>query len=56
VFCSKGDNITPPPQALGWILDLYRDVDDIRAHGQTIVYAVHETAGHLGIFVSGSVA
>jgi pimeloyl-ACP methyl ester carboxylesterase len=56
VFCSKGDNITPPPQALGWILDLYRDVGDIRAHGQTIVYAVHETAGHLGIFVSGSVA
>jgi hypothetical protein len=31
-------------------------VDDIRAHGQTIVYAVHETVGHLGIFVSGSVA
>jgi pimeloyl-ACP methyl ester carboxylesterase len=56
VFCSKGDNITPPPQALGWILDLYRDVDDIRAHGQTIIYAVHESAGHLGIFVSGSVA
>jgi pimeloyl-ACP methyl ester carboxylesterase len=56
VFCSKGDNITPPPQALGWILDLYRDVNDIRAHGQTIVYAVHESAGHLGIFVSGSVA
>jgi pimeloyl-ACP methyl ester carboxylesterase len=56
VFCSKGDNITPPPQALDWILDLYRDVDDIRAHGQTIVYAVHESAGHLGIFVSGSVA
>jgi hypothetical protein len=56
VFCSKADNITPPPQALGWILDLYRDVDDIRAHGQTIVYAVHESAGHLGIFVSGSVA
>ncbi len=22
-FCSKGDNITPPQQALGWILDLY---------------------------------
>jgi pimeloyl-ACP methyl ester carboxylesterase len=56
VFCSKADNITPPPQALNWILDLYRDVDDIRAHGQTIVYAVHESAGHLGIFVSGSVA
>ena len=38
VFCSKGDNITPPQQALGWILDLYDDVDDIRSHGQTIVY------------------
>jgi hypothetical protein len=56
VFCSKGDNITPPAQALGWILDLYGSVDDIRAHGQTIVYAVHESIGHLGIFVSGSVA
>ena len=56
VFCSKGDNITPPAQALDWILDLYENVDDIRAHGQTIVYAVHELAGHLGIFVSGSVA
>jgi pimeloyl-ACP methyl ester carboxylesterase len=56
VFCSKGDNITPPPQALDWILDLYDNVDDIRMHGQTIVYAVHDTIGHLGIFVSGSVA
>ncbi|OYW57438.1 MAG: 3-hydroxyalkanoate synthetase [Hyphomicrobium sp. 32-62-53] len=56
VFCSKGDNITPPPQALGWILDLYGSVDDIRANGQTIVYSVHENIGHLGIFVSGSVA
>nr|WP_234939604.1 DUF3141 domain-containing protein [Sinorhizobium kostiense] len=55
-FCSKGDNITPPQQALGWILDLYRSVDDIRAHGQTIIYAMHETIGHLGIFVSGKVA
>jgi pimeloyl-ACP methyl ester carboxylesterase len=56
VFCSKGDNITPPQQALDWILDLYESVDDIRAHGQTIVYAIHESIGHLGIFVSGSVA
>ena len=56
VFCSKADNITPPQQALGWILDLYKSVDEIRAHGQTIVYSVHETIGHLGIFVSGSVA
>ena len=56
VFCSKGDNITPPQQALGWILDLYDSVDDIRANGQTIVYTIHETVGHLGIFVSGGVA
>lgn len=41
---------------MGWILDLYDSVDDIRASGQTIIYAVHERVGHLGIFVSGSVA
>jgi pimeloyl-ACP methyl ester carboxylesterase len=56
VFCSKGDNITPPGQALGWILDLYQDVNEIRSFGQTIVYTVHETVGHLGIFVSSGVA
>ena len=56
VFCSEGDNITPPQQALGWILDLYRNVDEIRYYGQTIVYTVHATVGHLGIFVSGGVA
>jgi pimeloyl-ACP methyl ester carboxylesterase len=56
VFCSKGDNITPPQQALDWILELYANVDEIRAYGQTIVYTVHETIGHLGIFVSGGVA
>ena len=33
-----------------------RNVDEIRAYGQTIVYTIHETAGHLGIFVSGGVA
>ncbi|HSD18139.1 MAG TPA: DUF3141 domain-containing protein [Thermomonas sp.] len=55
-FCSKGDNITPPAQALGWIVDIYGSDDDIRVCGQTIVYAIHETAGHLGIFVSGGIA
>ena len=55
-FCSKGDNITPPPQALGWICDLYQTDDDVLAQGQTIVYAIHESIGHLGIFVSGAVA
>jgi pimeloyl-ACP methyl ester carboxylesterase len=56
VLCSRGDNITPPQQALGWILDLYDDVDEIRSYGQTIVYTVHESIGHLGIFVSASIA
>jgi len=56
VFCSKGDNITPPPEALGWIPRLYESVDDIRSHEQTIVYSVHPKIGHLGIFVSGGVA
>jgi len=56
VFCSEGDNVTPPQQALHWILDCYADVDEIRAYAQTIVYTVHESIGHLGIFVSAGVA
>src|SRR5258708_1076051 len=56
VFCSEGDNVTPPQQALGWILDCYADVDEIRAYVQTIVYTVHESIAHLGIFVSVGVA
>jgi hypothetical protein len=56
VFCSWGDNITPPQQALGWITDLYDTDDDLIASGQTIVYSLHDTVGHLGIFVSGKVA
>jgi Protein of unknown function (DUF3141) len=56
VFCSWGDDITPPQQALDWILDLYDDDDALVAGGQTIVYALHQTIGHLGIFVSAKVA
>src|SRR5262249_33847403 len=56
VFASWGDNITPPQQALNWIADLYRSVEDIRLNGQTIVYCLHEKIGHLGIFVSASIA
>ncbi|MFZ1643463.1 MAG: DUF3141 domain-containing protein [Candidatus Contendobacter sp.] len=55
-FCSKGDNITPPQQALGWIVDLYQKDEDLLAAGQTIVYAIHDSIGHLGIFVSGGIA
>jgi pimeloyl-ACP methyl ester carboxylesterase len=56
VFASAGDNITPPGQALRWIADVYRDEQEIKALGQTIVYLLHEEIGHLGIFVSGAVA
>jgi hypothetical protein len=56
VFCSRGDDITPPAQALSWVSDLHADVSAMRAHGQTVVYAVHDSIGHLGIFVSAQVA
>ena len=56
VFASHGDNITPPQQALNWVAETYTDVNEIRIRGQRIVYMVHESIGHLGIFVSGSVA
>jgi Protein of unknown function (DUF3141) len=56
VFCSWGDNITPPQQALDWVLDLYDHEREIVENGQTIVYTLHQSIGHLGIFVSGKVA
>ncbi len=56
VFASAGDNITPPGQALRWIADVYRDEQEIKTLGQTIIYLVHDQIGHLGIFVSGAVA
>lgn len=56
VFCSEGDNITPPQQALNWIVDVYREDRAIKAYGHTIVYLRHLSVGHLGIFVSGGVA
>jgi len=56
VLASWGDNITPPQQALNWIPDLYASADEIVANEQVIVYCLHEKAGHLGIFVSASVA
>lgn len=55
-FASEGDNITPPPQALNWIQKVYGSVDEIKRCGQVIIYMVHKKVGHLGIFVSGSVA
>jgi pimeloyl-ACP methyl ester carboxylesterase len=56
VFASSGDNITPVGQALRWIADVYRDEQEIKSLGQTIVYLLHDQIGHLGIFVSGAIA
>ena len=56
VFASHGDNITPVPQALNWIIDTWGDERAIAAAGRTIIYVLHENVGHLGIFVGGDVA
>jgi len=56
VFASHGDNITPVPQALNWIVDTWGDERAIAAAGRTIVYVLHESVGHLGIFVGGDIA
>ncbi|MEM0928584.1 MAG: DUF3141 domain-containing protein [Pseudomonadota bacterium] len=55
-FASEGDNITPPAQALNWILDTYTDEHEVIASRQRIFYMVHDQVGHLGIFVSSSIA
>jgi poly(3-hydroxyalkanoate) synthetase len=56
LFASMGDNITPPQQAFNWVADLYGSTEEIKARGQVIVGLMHESVGHLGIFVSGKVA
>lgn len=56
IFASYGDNITPPHQALGWLNAAYGSTDALKAAGQRIVYLINQHVGHLGIFVSASVA
>jgi len=56
IFASAGDSITPPGQALRWIADVYRDEQEVKALGQTIIHLLHKDIGHLGIFVSATVA
>ncbi len=56
IFASHGDNITPPQQALNWIIDTYGSLDVLKVMGKRIVYMLHESIGHLGIFVSAKVA
>ncbi|MBX9824820.1 MAG: DUF3141 domain-containing protein [Xanthobacteraceae bacterium] len=56
IFSSYGDNITPPHQALAWLKAVYGTTDALKAAGQRIVYLINPHVGHLGIFVSASVA
>lgn len=56
IFASYGDNITPPHQALGWIPAVYGTTGDLKRAGQRIVYLTNPHVGHLGIFVSASIA
>lgn len=56
IFASGGDNITPPQQALNWIPTIYPTTADLKRSGQRIVYLLNPHVGHLGIFVSASVA
>ena len=56
IFASSGDNITPPHQALAWLPAIYPDTPALKTAGQRIVYLLNPHVGHLGIFVSASVA
>ncbi len=56
IFASSGDNITPPYEALGWVPVVYPTTEALKAAGQRIVYLLNPHVGHLGIFVSASVA
>jgi hypothetical protein len=56
IFASYGDNITPPHQALDWIAEVYGSTKALEAAGQRIAYLTNPHVGHLGIFVSASVA
>jgi len=56
IFASHGDNITPPHQALNWVPAVYPTTAALKAAGQRIVYLLNPHVGHLGIFVSASVA
>jgi hypothetical protein len=56
LFTSFGDNITPPQQALNWVAKVYGSTREIKRKGRVIVMVMHETIGHLGIFVSAKIA
>ena len=41
---------------MGWIPVVYKDTEDLKRAGQRIVYLLNSHVGHLGIFVSASIA
>ncbi|WP_392536680.1 DUF3141 domain-containing protein [Legionella sp. 227] len=55
IFASQGDQITPPRQALHWIRTIYPTTQALKKAKQRIVYLLHPSIGHLGIFVSAKV-
>jgi hypothetical protein len=56
LFASEGDNITPPQQALDWILKTYASEEEIKRLERVIVGLLQQHIGHLGIFVGGKIA
>jgi len=56
LFASEGDNITPPQQALDWIIKEYGSTKEIKRLGKVIIYMIHPNVGHLGIFVGSKIA
>ncbi|MCW7754946.1 DUF3141 domain-containing protein [Desulfobotulus sp. H1] len=56
LFSSDGDNVTPPQQALNWILKVWGSLEEVKHQQQVIIYMVHENVGHIGLFVSDRVA
>lgn len=56
LFASKGDNITPPQQALDWIIKTYESAEEIKRLNKVIIYMIHPDVGHLGIFVGSAAA
>jgi pimeloyl-ACP methyl ester carboxylesterase len=56
MFASLGDNITPPQQAFNWVTDVYGSTEELKLQGQVIIGLLHQSAGHLALFVSGKVA
>jgi pimeloyl-ACP methyl ester carboxylesterase len=56
LFASEGDNITPPQQALDWIIKAYGSVEEIKQLNKVIIYMINPDVGHLGIFVGSKAA